>query len=65
MVCNVICGRGLEMKYYECKVRDVKKVTHDTKLLLVEYPALMYVSVPVGHHVYIRHTVEGKYLDEN
>ena len=63
-----ISGRGysdnpldvLEIKYYECTVRDVKQVTHDTKLFLVEFPPLTYVSVPVGHHVYLRHWVQGK-----
>lgn len=40
-------------------MKDVKQVTHDTKLFLVEFPPLTYVSVPVGHHVYIRKTIEG------
>jgi cytochrome-b5 reductase len=51
--------KDAEIKYYECTVKDIKQVTHDTKLFLVEFPPLTYVSVPVGHHVYLRHQIEG------
>ncbi|XP_062511050.1 cytochrome b5 reductase 4-like [Corticium candelabrum] len=50
--------KKFEMMYCSCAVKEVRQVTHDTKMFLVEFPSLAYVCVPLGHHVFIRHVAE-------
>ena len=49
-----------ESEYIPCVVSEVTAVTHDVKQFTVSLPEGYHMSVPVGHHVKVKATVEGK-----
>lgn len=48
-----------ETVFRECRVVSVTEVTHDTKLFCIAPPENCRHCIPIGHHVHIRHSIEG------
>ena len=46
--------------YRDCTIEAVESVTKDTYLCTLRLPAGTRMTVPTGHHVHIKHKVEGK-----
>ncbi|XP_052809804.1 cytochrome b5 reductase 4-like isoform X2 [Mya arenaria] len=45
--------------YRDCTLEAVKSITHDTRLYTMCLPPGTRMTVPVGHHVHLKHDVEG------
>ncbi|KAM4041424.1 cytochrome b5 reductase 4 isoform 2-T2 [Anomaloglossus baeobatrachus] len=51
------CQRGLY--YRKCRLASKTDINHNTKLFCFELPRCCHLQVPVGHHVYLKRTIEG------
>ena len=53
---DLLCA---ETVFRDCTVRSISAVTHDTILLVIALPEGCRLPVPIGHHVQIKHKIEG------
>ncbi|KAM4041426.1 cytochrome b5 reductase 4 isoform 4-T4 [Anomaloglossus baeobatrachus] len=52
--------KDLEGLYYrKCRLASKTDINHNTKLFCFELPRCCHLQVPVGHHVYLKRTIEG------
>eukprot|EP00117_Sycon_ciliatum_P014001 scpid80601/ scgid1944/ Cytochrome b5 reductase 4; Flavohemoprotein b5/b5R; N-terminal cytochrome b5 and cytochrome b5 oxidoreductase domain-containing protein; cb5/cb5R len=62
---ELLPGNGVvtsrEVKFHECSIVAVQKITHDTNIYRVRLPSAVHFKVPVGHHVIVKVNVEGRY----
>lgn len=45
-------------------MESIHSVTHDTKLFTLRLPTASYLQVPTGHHLSIRATINGEFLEQ-
>ncbi|XP_030054998.1 cytochrome b5 reductase 4 [Microcaecilia unicolor] len=48
-----------ELFYRKCRLVSKSYVTHNTKLFCLMLPHSTHIMVPVGQHVYLKHTIAG------
>ncbi|XP_029451359.1 cytochrome b5 reductase 4 isoform X2 [Rhinatrema bivittatum] len=48
-----------ELFYRKCSLVSKTRVTHNTKLFCLMLPHCAHLMVPVGQHVYLKHTIAG------
>jgi len=57
--CSSMDRKSFELPYRVCKVTEKTTITHDTSVYRLELPKTCYMSIPIGHHVYLQADIEG------
>ena len=51
---SIFSSINLVVKYYECAVENIEKISHDTYIYHVATPEGVHLPIPLGHHVSVK-----------